>query len=72
MKTSLEDIATPFGNLTFSLEVSEDGKTARLVTEPLSGECGRLVLHTGSWGRTEDGNIMALDPEKRNEVIILL
>ena len=71
MRTALDGVATPFGDLTFSLEVSADGKTARMTVEPLSGDsCPKIVLHTGDWGTVDGQNIIKLESDRKNVIDI--
>ena len=70
MGTSLKEIATPFGPLTMSLSVDQDGEWADLTVEPLSKNCTAIVVHTGQWGRIENKNIIKLKPNRQNKLKI--
>ena len=70
MRTALDGVATPFGDLTFSLEVSADGKTARMTVEPLGDSCPKIVLHTGDWGTVDGQNIIKLESDRKNVIDI--
>jgi hypothetical protein len=71
METKLDGIATPFGPLTCSLRVSEDGKSAELVVEPLSDpSCERVVAHLGRWASEDSQSVQTLDPRKSHRVRI--
>ncbi|MBQ7180044.1 MAG: hypothetical protein IJR87_01980 [Bacteroidaceae bacterium] len=70
METSLKEIATPFGPLTMSLSVDQDGEWADLTVEPLSKNCTAIVVHTGQWGRTGNKNIIKLKPNRQNKLRI--
>lgn len=48
MRTSLNGVETPFGPLTMRLEISADGKSAKLEVDPLDPvRCKRIIVHTG-------------------------
>jgi hypothetical protein len=71
MVTKLEGIATPFGRLTCSLRVGEDGRKAILRVEPLSDSaCERIVVHLGRWASKAPDAVMSLDPKKSHRVEI--
>lgn len=71
MRTALQGIATPFGLLYFTLEVSPNGKTAELKIQPLSGDmCENLVVHTGDWGMINGKNMIELSPNCFNHLRI--
>lgn len=73
MRTALQGVATPFGLLSFTLEVSPDGKMAEMDIEPLSDEsCKNLIVHTGSWGVVNDKNMINLNPSCSNHLKIKL
>lgn len=73
MKTSLNGVATPFGPLTMGLAVSEDGRTAKLNIEPLTGgSCEKIVVHLSGWSKAEAGKTLDLKPGKSNAVDIAL
>ncbi len=71
MVTRLDKIATPFGPLTCSLRVSDDGSNARLKVEPLKDPtCARIVVHLNPWATATANATMALDPKKSTNVVI--
>jgi len=71
MVTRLNGVATPFGSLTMKLNVSDDGKTAKLIVEPLTGpRCQKLVVHLGDWGSVDNGSIQSLNPRERHVISI--
>lgn len=71
MKTGLESVATPFGRLTFTLEVSDDGRYAFLDLGPLSGDsCTGAVVHLSGWGTYKGKDTAVLDPSKHNKIRI--
>jgi hypothetical protein len=73
MKTSLKDISTPFGKLSFDLEVNKDGKTATLTIDKLSDtSCSGIFVHLGNWGKYQNNNHIKLDSRKQNNIIIEL
>ena len=73
MRTALKDIATPFGKLTFALQVDASGKTATMEVEPLKdASCKGVFLHLGDWGVSQGTNIIRLDAKKRHTISILL
>jgi hypothetical protein len=69
MKTALKDIATPFGKLSFTLQVDESGKTATLNVEKLSDtSCKGLFVHLGDWGESNGKTLIQLDTKKSNTI----
>ena len=49
-KTALRGVATDFGPVTMTLEVSPDGASARLmVVPPANPDLKRIVVHLGAW-----------------------
>jgi len=72
MRTALKDIATPFGKLTFALQVDASGKTAEMVIEPLTGasSCKGVFVHLGEWGVVQGANTVRPDAKKRHTVTI--
>lgn len=73
MRTALRGVATPFGPLSFSIEVSQDGKIAEMKVEPLGDNlCKKLVVHTGSWGKVNGKNSISLNPACSNNLRIEL
>jgi hypothetical protein len=73
MTTALKGAATPFGPLTFTLNVSGDGKQAALNVKPLSdASCTKIVVHLDRWtGETTD-RVLELDPRRESNQIISL
>ncbi|MBN2024251.1 MAG: hypothetical protein JW809_15820 [Pirellulales bacterium] len=68
MTTRLDRVATPFGEITFQLTVSDDGKTANLTVEPLADpSCRRIVVHLGGWASPDPQATLALDPREKHE-----
>jgi hypothetical protein len=73
MTTKLEGIATPFGPLSCSLKISEDGATAKLKVAPLSDpSCEKIVVHLAHWTGSDDQATRTLDPKKSHEITISL
>jgi hypothetical protein len=73
MKTALNGVATPFGPLTFSLEVAQDGKKASLKMEPLSeSSCEKIIVHLSGWSSAEAGKTITLKPGIANTIEIVL
>jgi hypothetical protein len=71
MVTKLKGTATPFGELTCSLRVAADGKSAALTVEPLSDpSCEKVVVHLGHWADPDAGATRDLDPKQRHEIVI--
>jgi hypothetical protein len=71
MVTKLSGIATPFGKLTMSLQISHDGKSAKLRVEPLSDpSCKRIVVHLYGWANTDQKAVLGFDPTKTVEQTI--
>jgi hypothetical protein len=71
MVTKLTKIATPFGELTFSLTVAEDGKSAELQVEPLGDpSCEKIVVHLARWAEKDPNAVQTLDPRKSHKVLI--
>jgi hypothetical protein len=71
MLTKLDGIATPFGPLTCSLKVSDDGRSAALAVEPLSDpSCEKVVVHLGRWAADDPQVVQTLDPRKSHRLTI--
>jgi hypothetical protein len=71
MATRLNGIATPFGPLTLELTVAKDGKSARLIVEPLKdSSCRRVVVHAGAWAGKDKEETIELDFSKRQKLNI--
>jgi hypothetical protein len=61
MLTQLKEIATPFGKLSFTLQVEKDGKTASLQIDPLSDpSCSGIFVHLGAWGKSAGKDLLHL------------
>jgi hypothetical protein len=73
MVTKLDKIVTPFGPLTCSLKISDDGSTATVQVEPLSdASCEKIVVHLGNWASSDANAIRVLDPKKSQQITIPL
>jgi hypothetical protein len=73
MKTSLKDISTPFGKLSFTLQIDESGKTAQLSVGKLPDpSCKGMFVHLGDWGESNGKNLVKLNPEKVNTINITI
>ena len=71
MVTRLDKIITPFGPLTCSLRISDDGSKATLKVEPLSDPtCEKIVVHLSPWATATANATMTLDPRKSQQVEI--
>ena len=71
MVTQLNKIVTPFGPLTCSLRVNDDGTKATLQVEPLSDPtCEKIVVHLSNWATKTPNATMTLDPKKSHKVEI--
>ncbi|KAA6345014.1 hypothetical protein EZS27_007399 [termite gut metagenome] len=73
MKTALKDISTPFGKVSFTLQVDKSGKTATLTTAKLTDpSCKGMFVHLGDWGESNGSNVIKLDAKKTHTVNIHL
>lgn len=71
METALQNIATPYGQLKFSLKIDETGKTATLNIDSLSDKtCEKIVVHLDGWATKEKGSTLELDPKSSHSVNI--
>ncbi len=71
METSLKDIATPFGKLSFTLKVDDSGKSAMLEIQPLTDpSCDKIVIHQKGWALKDKTSIIELDPSKNHSIKI--
>lgn len=71
MKTALNGVATPFGPLSFRLEVDRKGNKARLAVDRLpDSSCTALVVHLGEWGGPGGGRTLRLNPHEANTIEI--
>jgi hypothetical protein len=67
--TRLERVATPFGPLTMTLQVTADGRTADLRIDPLRDPaCTKIVVHHASWSGEPGSPALELDPARRHEL----
>lgn len=73
MKTSIKDIATPFGKLSFTLQMDNTGKTATMNIDKLSdSSCKGIFVHLGNWGQSEGKDLVKLDAKKANNIVITI
>ncbi|WP_165021650.1 hypothetical protein [Dysgonomonas sp. ZJ279] len=73
METSLKDIATPFGKLSFTLKVNEAGNEANLTIDKLTdSSCIGIYVHLGEWAKNKESNTIKLNPSKSNSLTIAL
>jgi hypothetical protein len=75
MKTCLKNIATPFGKLSFTLQVNAQGTEATLTVDALSDpSCKGVYVHLGDWGVVDGANasILKLDAKKSNTVTLTI
>lgn len=71
METSLNNICTPFGKLTFNLKINSSGKSAILKIQPLSdSQCHKIIIHKKTWVNKEKEGIIELDPSKTHTIKI--
>ena len=67
MVTALKNVATPFGPLTFSLEIDESGESAKLTIEPLTGNsCEKIVVYLDGWADTSTCKTIELKENQKN------
>lgn len=73
MTTALKEIATPFGKLSFTLEVNKDGKTATLqmdkITDP---SCRNVYVHLKGWASANGKEVIRLDPAKSHRITLIM
>ncbi|MBN2211099.1 MAG: hypothetical protein JW709_06850, partial [Sedimentisphaerales bacterium] len=73
MVTRLDGAATPFGPLTCSLQIKDDGSSASLKVMPLSdSSCEKIVVHLGHWADADPQASITLDPRQSHQVSIAL
>ncbi|MCG2462367.1 hypothetical protein K8352_16520 [Flavobacteriaceae bacterium F89] len=73
METSLKNIATPFGKLSFSLKVNTSGKSALLNIDALTDKsCDKIVVHTRGWSTGTVDKTIELIPSKKHTITINL
>lgn len=71
MVTSLNQIATPFGKLTFTLKVNDSGDTAQLELDKLSDpSCKKVVVHLNTWTSQSKQSTIELDPSRGHSLKI--
>lgn len=71
MQTSLTEVATPFGPLTFRLSVAADGRTATLHVDRLSDpSCRAVYVRLKGWGTDGGKDPIRLDPRKDNCIVL--
>jgi hypothetical protein len=71
MVTSLDGIATPFGKLSLKLQISKDGRKARLTLLSLSdSSCEKVVVHLGRWASNDSKKTIVLDPKINHNIEI--
>jgi hypothetical protein len=65
MTTALNKIATPFGPLTFTLKISDDGSEALLNIQALgSPSCSKIVVHRNTWTHKDADSVLELKPNE--------
>lgn len=73
MITSLNEITTPFGKLSFTLEVDKEGKTASLqmdkITDP---SCHSVYVHLKGWASANGKEVIRLDPTKCHRITLTM
>ena len=71
MTTRLHGIATPFGPLTLSLQVTPDGKSASLHVDPLpDASCRKIIVHCGIWSQRRPETLFELNPLHPKDLVI--
>ncbi len=71
METALNNIATPFGQLTLSLKVDKKGKIAKLKISRLTDEsCKKVIVHLGGWATSDKDAMIKLDPGSSHSIDI--
>jgi len=72
METSLNEIVTPFGALSFNLKVNDSGDSATLKVAELSNPaCEGIVVHLDGWAAEAGSDkVIRLDPGKSHEIEI--
>ncbi len=67
MRTELNGIATPFGPLSLKLQVSEDGKNAKLKIDALPDpSCQNIIVHLDSFRKDRKETINLMPGEEHN------
>jgi len=71
MKTSVHEMFTPFGKLSFTLEISNDGKEACFHSQPvLDDSCNNIVVHLGGWASKDSDATIVLTPNQPHQRIL--
>ncbi len=71
MITALNGAATPFGPLSFTLSISEDGKEAALNVKAMSdASCAKIVVHLNPWTGARADKTLELDPKQESNLVI--
>lgn len=71
MQTKLNEIATPFGKLSFELKVDDTGKKAMLKVGKLTDKsCKGIFVHLGKWGSYNGMDTIKLDSSRDNNITI--
>lgn len=71
MTTAMKGAATPFGPLTFTLSISDDGKQAALNVQPMSdASCAKIVVHVNPWTDAGAEKTLELDPKQETHLLI--
>jgi hypothetical protein len=71
METSLKEIATPFGKLSFNLKVSDSGESALLKINKLTDpSCKKIIVHKKGWAEPGEAGVIELDPTKAHTLKI--
>lgn len=73
METTLKEIASPFGPLSFDLKIDNTGKTANLRISKLTDQsCKGIYVHLGDWAVYKGMSVVKLDSNKDNNITIYL
>lgn len=73
MKTSVKNMATPFGKLSFTFQVNAQGSEAALTVEALSEpSCKGVYVHLGDWGAADGASdsLLKLNAKKSAAIAI--
>jgi hypothetical protein len=71
METSLKEIATTFGKLSFNLKVSDSGESALLKINKLTDpSCKKIIVHKKGWAEPGEAGVIELDPTKAHTLKI--
>lgn len=70
-RSSLTGIATPFGPLKMSLDISPDGRAGKLQVDSLPDlSCSKIVVHLAGWASTADRRVIELDPRQPHTITV--